>query len=423
MSRRTDRQSANQGHRVLPLFATIAAVVCAATPEAVGQKFVPRMRVQQETRLDWTFAVSNRSLSEAPAEWLPDYKSTDQRYALFLPRRQKDAALPLVVFVPAGPTPVAWELWKKFFAERGIAYAEPYKAGNQCPGIRRSRIVLDVLDDVRRRANIDPDRTYIAGYSGGGRVACAIGFALPECFGGVMPFCAGGDLRNESWLRQRVRDRLSVALVTGETDFNRSEVERLRAPILENLKIRSRTWTVRRLGHALPATRTFRQAFDWLEEAVPARRALAKDYPASRVGNPSREEWSAMALAEAKKRIESDELRFIGLMQFKGISNRWLDTPAGKEARELVQRWHSDSDQWAKQDIDQQRQFLQIRARAATQYATGPIPPGRVMFRSDYAQKAINTWMALKTTGGGDTKIVAEADTAIMKLEKLLKKK
>ncbi len=400
----------------------VTALIWLPAQAAHGQKYVSRMRVKDETRLDWTFAVSNRSVKDAPAEWLKDYESTDQRYSLYLPPAKPNEALPLVIFVPASPTPIAWNFWKSFFQRRGIAYAEPFKAGNKCPGIQRMRIVLDVLDDVRRRANIDPDRTYIGGYSGGGRVACAIAFALPECFGGVVPACAGGDLRPESYLRQRVKDRLSVALLTGETDFNRAEVERYHTPILENLGIRSRTWTVRRLGHTLPSERTFRQAFDWLEEGLAGRREFARKYAASRIGHPTRDEWSANLLAEAKQRIEDDEVRYTGMMQLKGIMNRWPDTPAGKEARELVGHWHNESDGVAKQDVSEQREFLHIKARAATAFARGPIPKGRVMFRSDYAKNAISLWKKLKEEGA-DSTIVEQADDAIPKLEKLLKKK
>ena len=43
-------------------------------------------------------------------------------------------------------------------------------------------MVLDVLDDVRHNVLIDPDRTYIAGISGGGRIACIVGFALPGTY-------------------------------------------------------------------------------------------------------------------------------------------------------------------------------------------------------------------------------------------------
>ena len=53
-------------------------------------------------------------------------------------------------------------------AKSGFILAGPRAAGNRCPIRKRVRIVLDVLDDVRRRYRTDPDRTYIAGFSGGG---------------------------------------------------------------------------------------------------------------------------------------------------------------------------------------------------------------------------------------------------------------
>lgn len=50
-------------------------------------------------------------------------------------------------------------------------YIEPHKVGNSTPMPERIRITLDCFDQVRRNYPTDPDRTYIAGYSGGGNVA------------------------------------------------------------------------------------------------------------------------------------------------------------------------------------------------------------------------------------------------------------
>lgn len=160
------------------------------------------------------------------------------------------------------------------------ALASPHGAGNNTDSRKRVRIILDVLDVLRREYRVDPDRTYIAGFSGGGRIACAIGYSLPEYFGGVIPIYAAGDLREESWLRQRVIDRLSVAHLTGETDFNRGEVERFRGPILASVGVRSKVWVASKTGHAIPATALLTDAVEWLDDGLPARRKLAKDFPA-----------------------------------------------------------------------------------------------------------------------------------------------
>src|SRR6185436_911045 len=98
-----------------------------------------------------------------------------------------------------------------------------------------------------------------------GRVACGIAFALPELFGGVIPVCASGDLREEPWLRHRVIDRLSIAMITGTGDFNRGEVERFRGPMLTDMGVRTKVTVVERLGHGIPDGRTFTELIEWLD--------------------------------------------------------------------------------------------------------------------------------------------------------------
>ena len=108
--------------------------------------------------------------------------------------------LPLILFVSSSNDPMGWKHFEPICKKLGFAFAGLREAGNDCPPERRVRILFDVLDDVRRRYLIDSDRTYVVGFSGGGRIACGAAFALPEYFGGVMPICASGDLRDEPWL-------------------------------------------------------------------------------------------------------------------------------------------------------------------------------------------------------------------------------
>ncbi|MFM7072590.1 MAG: hypothetical protein ACKO38_12445, partial [Planctomycetota bacterium] len=203
----------------------------AAAAERFGH--APSVRVSTPTSLDWVFAVSNQSPAEPPADWLPGYDATAQTYERYVPAGIGRTASPgLVLFVSAGPKPQGLETFRKTCDERLMVFASPHNAGNGVDSRQRIRIILDVLDDVRREYGVDPDRTYIAGFSGGGRIACGVGFSLPELFGGVIPVCAAGELREETWLRQRVVDRLSVAHLTGDGDFNRGEVERFRGAML-----------------------------------------------------------------------------------------------------------------------------------------------------------------------------------------------
>ncbi len=213
----------------LVLVAPLPLAISAAPKEG----YTSRVVVSEPTRIDWVFTAATQSPARPPAKLLPaQFASTKQDYELFVPRRKDTKKpLPAILFISAGDEPQGWKAFEKPCKNLGVVFIGVRGAGNGVAGPLRSRIVLDCFDDVRRQVPLDPDRTYIAGFSGGGRTACAIGFALPEYFGGILSIGAGGELRDEPWLRHRAIDRLSIALVTGTTDFNRGEVERLARPI------------------------------------------------------------------------------------------------------------------------------------------------------------------------------------------------
>ncbi len=407
--------------------------------EDVG--YQPSVTVRESTRLDWVFAAANQSLTNPPAEWLEGYDSTKQRYELFVPAAAKatapktktkgkakngepaDAGLPLVLFISAGDQPTGWGQLQTVCQQRGIAFASPFGAGNNTSMPKRIRIVLDVLDDLRRQHRIDADRTYLAGFSGGGRVACGITFALPELFGGVIPVCAGGDLRDEPWLRHRVIDRLSVAMITGTGDFNRGEVERFRGPMLTDFGVRTKVTVVEKLGHGIPDAKTFADVIEWLDAGAVDRRKLAASHPASRIGSeatPTREAWAKSLLAEGQSRLKEPKTLYSGLMQLQGVMQRWPDLKAADEAKRILLDYEARQEKpWEEDDIDEQRRFLIARARALDAYASGELPPQYANQRKDMLEAAINLWM-LVIQDGQDDKAVDDGQRRLPKLTAML---
>src|SRR5262245_26449792 len=169
---------AHQGARVAGWLGWSLVLAAGVASGAEPTGFQASVKVQEETRLDWEFAAG------AEAARLPrTYDSRKQRYQLFAPATYKPGkAWPLVVFVPPGDDPLGWRAWRKPCEDGDVLFCAPYGAGNSSLPALRVRLVLDVLDDVRRRYAVDPDRTYLAGFSGGERVAATVAFALPEYF-------------------------------------------------------------------------------------------------------------------------------------------------------------------------------------------------------------------------------------------------
>lgn len=409
----------------LTLVAVCLTLACrVGSADELPSGYHKEVAVAAETRIDAVYPLANQSPVQAPEGWLDDYDSTSQRYELFLPPRyHARRSWPVVVFISPGNQPSGWSSFRQACTSLGIIFASPYEAGNNCPGPRRVRIALDVLDDLRRRFNTDVDRTYVGGFSGGGRMACHIAFALPEYFGGVIPVCAAGDLRDESWLRRRCIDRLSVALVTGDGDFNRGEVERFRGPMLQDVGVRTRVWVPAGLGHALPKADTITEVLEWLNQAAADRAKLVAAKPAARAPADqglARAEQSRQMYAEAERLLEDKATTHEALMLMKGISVRWPDLTEARRATQTLLRYDAQPDgQWRDDDVAEQRLFLIARARGLDRYASGMLPKQYEPQRADMANAAIHFWKQV-IADGQDEKAVAEANRRLPELAKIV---
>lgn len=384
-----------------------------------------KLAVAKATGLDWTFAVANQSVANPPAKWLDGYEATRTTFDLYVPAlKDTKQRLGLVLYVAADNNAGGSASLIEACKGLGLACAAVREAGNNVtPGQKRVRMVLDVLDEVRRLLPIDADRTYLAGFSGGGRIACKIAYALPEAFGGVLPIGASEELREEPYLRQRCIDRLSVAIIVGEKDFNRSEGERFKGPTLRDMGVRTQVKVVPGLGHAVPDAKTLTESLKWLEEGVKARREFAKEYPASRLsGSPSRAELAKSLLDEGTARLEKPATVGGGLMQLKGVIERWPDVKAAAPARELFLAYEKKAQRpWEDGYIEEERKFLLARARGLTAYATGDLPQQYAKQRPEMAKAALEMWELL-LQDGGDKKAVEEGKKRVPELKKLLAK-
>ncbi|MBN9117780.1 MAG: hypothetical protein J0I06_01175 [Planctomycetes bacterium] len=383
------------------VFACCAGHLASGAPPAAG--YTAKVTVGGPTRLDWTFAVATESLADPPAKFTGDgFDSAKQTYELFVPeRKDPKKPAPAILFVSAGDEPSGWKSFEKTCKDGGFVFIGVRGAGNNVPPPKRVRIVLDCYDDVRKQIPLDPDRTYISGFSGGARIACAVAFALPEYFGGVIPVCAAGDLRDEPWLRHRAVDRLSAALVTGETDFNRGEVERWKGTMWRDVGIRTRVWTQAKMGHAMPSSVTLTEAVKWLDDGADRRAAAAKKSATSRAtpdGAPSREENAKAIFEEAKQQLGNRATMHRGLMLLKGAAGRWPDLAPGKAALKLLQEYDARKDRpWEDDDLAEQRKQIAAEARGLGDYALNGIPAGSQYEKQKpaIAKRAIDLWGVL----------------------------
>lgn len=330
--------------------------------------------VAQATRLDWAFAA--RGFGKEGAGLPKGFASGTQKYQLYVPAAR--GPRPLVVFVSPGAGPAGWPAWKKVCETEGALFCSPYAAGNNVPAGARTRIVLDVVDDVRRKHAVDPNQIVLSGFSGGGRMACAIGFSLPELFSGVVPICGVNPITPPTYLRHRLVERTSVAFVTGATDFNRKENEAYMAPYLEELGVRSKLWVVPGLGHATPGPDVLVDVYRWIKDDVARRKKDAELRPELTMG-PS-EGWSPAESAErllraGQKDLATAERTWRGVSLLQGAVARAPMSDAGKSAAAALKKLANDERLLGlvgEQGAADEQAFLSAQAKALERFGDLP---------------------------------------------------
>ena len=95
----------------------------------------------------------------------------------------------------------------------------------------------------------------------------------------------------------------------------------------------------KRLTENLPNAKALDVAYRWLEEGLPARQKFARGFPASKVERSSafgRADFAQALAAEAKERTGNARTMYSGLMQYKGILDRWPDLPEAQSAKTIL---------------------------------------------------------------------------------------
>jgi len=380
--------------------------------------YYPAVRVLAPGRLDWTFVVSTLSLDPEPTLLTAGYVSTRQSYELYVPPgydpRRPNA---MIIHVAAGPRSDGWLHWQQVCRNRGVILAGVHNAGNNIPMPTRARIILDVLDDVRRRFSIDPDRTYISGMSGGGNAASRIAFALPELFGGLVAICGTWNLRLEPMLRQRVTERLSVAVVTGTGDFNGPELSREFFPVLRAHNARARLW-VFPMGHAYPSSPGMDQVFQWAEAGLPLRRIGAELFLASRlVGPATPDQWSTAVLLEAGRRMEMPGEMTPALFELQGIVDRWKGLPAADMAQKLLDEFDAYSPiSWKDLYRMEKLRFRYLQAHMFDGIVNGNLPRDYPVPKLNLIKIAVTLWTEILELAPQGGPVAQEAKARLAQL-------
>jgi predicted peptidase len=167
---------------------------------------------------------------------IPDYDVAREKFQVFVPKDYSHAtAHGLFIWINPGDGAGLPGGWEAVLARHKFIAVSAYNSGNNRNAFDRFRLAVDASFNMPKRFNIDPKRVYVAGFSGGGRIAGMLGIAYADLFNGAIPVCGVNFYKTLVGTTQRFSlsfvpadEVVAIAkkdgrfvLITGEKDFNR----------------------------------------------------------------------------------------------------------------------------------------------------------------------------------------------------------
>ena len=130
---------------------------------------------------------SGRSLTGQPID------PAKESFALYTPAAIPPGGYGLLVFVPPWNDARLPDGWAPVLDQFGLVYVSAAHSGNDADDLaRREPLALAAEENVRRELRVDASRVFVAGFSGGARVATRLALAYPDVFRGAI-LQAGSD--------------------------------------------------------------------------------------------------------------------------------------------------------------------------------------------------------------------------------------
>lgn len=180
--------------------------------------------------------------------------------------------------------------WQSELQRHGFLLIGARNSGNNRAVIDRARLALDATSNMCRQFKIDRRRIYIAGFSGGARMASMLGVAWPDVFRGTFSVCGVNFYRNVKTTTGRLYVAaytpdpryLSMAkksgrfvLLTGENDMNRENTKTvMKEGFLKDGFNQVLCLELPGMKHAMPGAVEFNRALDYLDAGKSSRSLL-----------------------------------------------------------------------------------------------------------------------------------------------------
>ncbi|MEO6613439.1 MAG: hypothetical protein ABIT05_15695 [Chitinophagaceae bacterium] len=219
--------------------------------------------------------------------------ASKDEYSLYLPKNYNPATkYPLIIFLdPMARGDVPVEKYRAVADEQEVILAGSYESRNFDPAVSVNAVTA-ILDDIVKRVKIDGAKIWLAGFSGGARMAAAYALGSDRISGLV---CCGAGFADNDLYTNRIT--IPFAGIAGYRDMNFEEIISINELLAERKK--ESILLLFAGGHQWPPPRQLATAVLWLNKA--GSPATGSDTLIAELGRLTQKDLSYLAWLQAKE--------------------------------------------------------------------------------------------------------------------------
>ena len=188
-------------------------------------------------------------------------------FELRLPENSYDRPPGVLVYISPKPGAAVPSSWQSVLDAHNLTWVAPRDAGNEVHVARRVGMALLAPTVAAAASGHEPERRYLSGFSGGGRVASMMMPTYPAAFSGALFICGANPLMVHVEAVTRALAEVPMVFLTGTEDFNLQDTQ-LSFSTFKSTGLNAVTLSIiRDLGHALPDAEDLNHALTQLQSA------------------------------------------------------------------------------------------------------------------------------------------------------------
>lgn len=265
----------------------------------------------------WNVKEANEKIHLAPeakqGESAPTSEGDRYQWEVYVPESY-DGSVPhgIIAYIHSNENgPLLFKKWMPVLEKHNLIWIVGLKAGNEVDPVIRHAMALEGVYQLRKQYNIDGDRIYTAGISGGGRAAGILMIMFSDIFDGGWTICGINPIASSATAKQLkvAKTRNRYVFMTGDGDYNRKQVKQVFEQYQQQGFARTKYIQVPGLDHAQPAEgEPVEQAIRFLDAPLTAQ---AKKTFTSAESNYKRNKFARAIIGFEKAVAHGGDAKFV----------------------------------------------------------------------------------------------------------------